>query len=128
MNPVNKVVLSRREYKDINDLYTAVAQQIRILLESGYIIVAAKDDELGDSIYIEYSIFNEKDSWPRPFWLMKNEMLSAADEHIDNEVSNAKEILATAEHADNIVQKMFGNSAGKKGPKGNDGNNGNCDA
>jgi len=125
MNPVNRVVFSRREYPNKEDLYAAIAQQIRILLESGYIIVANKEDEVGDGIAIDYSMVRNDEDWPKPFWLMKNEMIAAADVHIDNEVSNAKTVISTAEHANNFVDNFL------KGIKKDDdkgGNNGGFDA
>ena len=96
MNPVNRIVFSRREYPDKSELYAAVAQQIRFLLESGYVLVANKEDEVGDGIAIDYVMARHDDDWPRPYWLMKNEMLAAADVHINNEVRDAKNILSTA--------------------------------
>lgn len=122
MNPVNRVVFSRREYPNKSDLYEAVFQQIKILLESGYILVANKEDEVGDGIAIDYSISRDEDDWPRPVWLVKNEMIAAANEHINNEVENAKAIINTADKANSIVDTFLENFK-KKG-----GNGGNFDA
>lgn len=124
MNPVNRVVFSRREYPTKDELYAAVGQQMRILLESGYVIVATKEDEVGDGIAIDYSMVRNSDDWPRPFWLVKNEMMAAADEHINNEVSNAKTIISTADKANAFVDSFLDNM--KKNGGGND--NGGFDA
>ena len=122
MNPVNRVIFSRREYPNKEDLYAAVAQQIRFLLESGYIIVANKEDEVGDGIAIDYSMAKSPEDWPKPFWLVQNEMIAAADEHINNEVRNAKQIIATSENASNFVDNFLGNMKKKDGgDKGNGG-------
>lgn len=118
MNLVNRIVFSRREYPNKEDLYVAVAQQIRFLLESGYIIVANKEDEIGDGIAIDFSICRNDEDWPKPFWLVKNEMIAAADIHIDNEVKNAKEIITTAETANNIVDSFLKKGGGDKGSGG----------
>lgn len=118
MNPVNRVVLSRREFPNKDDLYAAVAQQIRVLLESGYILVANKQDEMGDSICIDYSIYHTDMDWPRPFWLVENEMMAAANEHIDNEVSNANQIISSADRANAVVDALL-----RKNKKNNGGNN-----
>jgi hypothetical protein len=126
MNPVNRIVFSRREYPNKDDLYAAVAQQIRFLLESGYIIVANKEDEVGDGIAIDYSFARTNDDWPRPFWLVKNEMIAAADEHINNEVDNAKTILSTSEKANDFVNTFMTNLNG--GNKGGNNGGGHFDA
>ena len=119
MNPVNRIVFSRREYPNKDDLYAAVAQQIRFLLESGYIVVANKEDKVGDGIAIDYSMAKDQEDWPRPFWLVKNEMIAAADAHIDNEVANARNIIDSADQAselvDNFLDKFKGNGFGSGG-------------
>ena len=107
MNPVNRVVLSRREFKTPEELHKAVANQIMLLLESGYVIVASKEDEVGDGYAIDYSMVRNQDDWPKPFWLVKNEMIAAADVHIDNEVDNAKQIINTADKANKLVDNFL---------------------
>lgn len=123
MNPVNKVVFSRREYPNKDDLYQAIANQVRILLESGYTLVASKEDEVGDGISIEYSIVKSNNDWPRPFWLVKNEMIAAADEHINNEVTNAQQIIESADNAETLVNKAM-TLFNKKKNDGDDGSGG----
>lgn len=130
MNPVNRIVFSRREYPNKDDLYAAVGQQIRFLLESGYIIVANKEDDVGDGIAIDYSIARDNDDWPRPFWLVQNEMIAAADEHINNEVANAKTIISTSEKANGFVNTFMNNFKGGNsgGNNGGDKGGGHFDA
>ena len=119
MNPVNRVVFCRREYPNKEDLYAAIAQQIKLLLEGGYTIVASKEDKIGDGIAIDYSICGEDSEWPKPFWLMYPEYLAASDEHINGEVANAKKIIASAESTDKLVEGLM-----KKMNKDKDGNKG----
>lgn len=123
MNKVNKIMLTRREYPNKDDLYAAVSQQIRILLESGYVLVVNMVDEKGDCIEIEYSTYHTDADWPRPFWLVENEMMSAANAHIDNEVNKSREIIESADRANSVVEAYL-NKIVKKDKGGDGGNNG----
>ena len=129
MNNVSNVVISRKDYKNEDELYQKVAQQIRILLESGYVLIAEDVEPRGGTIVIQYAPKDNESTTPKPFWLLPNEMVSAADTHMTNEVKRARDILTAAEQANSLTNlfndvdltmlpKKGGNGKGGKGGKG----------
>ena len=116
MNPVNSVVLSRRDFKSDEELYTKVAQQMRLLLEAGYVLVAEDVDEKGGTIVIQYSPASTEVQSPKPFWLMPDEYVAAADVHMNIEIDKANKVLEASRKADDFISKFTGG--------GNNSNNG----
>ena len=125
MNKVNNIVLSRRDFKQEDELYAKVSQQIRILLESGYVIVAEDVDEKGGTVVIQYAPKSTEVDLPKPYWLSNSEKLAALNEHINEEVSQARKIIDASNAADEFVS-IFGDVAKRNTGKG--GSGGNCDA
>ena len=54
MNPVNRILISRRDFKTDDELYSKVAQQVRLLLEAGYTLVLRDEDVKGGEITIDF--------------------------------------------------------------------------
>lgn len=119
MNPVNTISFSRREFRTDEALHEAISKQIILLLDAGYTIMASVEDEKGGGVLISYSMASGPDDWPKPFWLMQNEMISAADTHIDNEVDNAKQVLDSAQQASDMVKQIMDAMGGDGGDGGN---------
>ena len=46
MNQVNRLVISRRDFKNEDELYAKVAQITRVLLESEYLVLLHDADEI----------------------------------------------------------------------------------
>lgn len=120
MNKVNSVVLSRRDFKQEDELYAKVSQQIRILLESGYVIVAEDVDEKGGTIVIQYSPKSTEVDSPKPYWLVDSEKVVALNEHINEEVAHANEVLKASKAADEFVS-IFSDIKNKQGKGGSGG-------
>ena len=112
MNPVSNVVISRKDFKSDEELYLKVFQQIRLLLEAGYVIVAEDVEERGGTIVIQYSPANAGKNMPRPYWLVDNECVAAMEVHMDNEVARAKNVLDAAKKADDLAS-LFGDFSDK---------------
>lgn len=103
MNPVSNVVISRKDFKTDEELYTKVAQQIRLLLEAGYVIIAEDIEERGGTIVIQYSPADAGKNMPRPYWLLDNECVAAMEVHMNNEVAKARNVLDAAKKADDFA-------------------------
>lgn len=118
MNQVSNIIISRKDFKHDEELYDRVAQQIRLLLEAGYVIVAEDVEERGGTIVIQYAPANAGKEFPRPYWLMTNESMAAMDVHVDNEVSRAENILKAAKKAgefSELLDALKGNGEGGSG-------------
>ena len=115
MNQVNRLVISRRDFKTEEELYAKVAQITRVLLESEYQVLLHDADEKGGTIVID---FMPTDGNVRAFWLTKDEMMSALNEHIDAEVQHAKEVISASNSADKALKQLgfdFGDDDDKGG-------------
>ena len=117
MNPVNRILISRRDFKTDEELYAKVGQQVRLLLEAGYTLVLRDEDEKGGEITID---FKHTESDLRPFWLTKQEMTAALNEHMNKEIADAKNVVGAADKADNFLKKLGFDFS----DPGDDGNNG----
>ena len=106
MNPVSNIVISRKDFKKDDELYLKVAEQIRLLLEAGYVIVAEDVEDRGGTIVIQYSPANAGKNMPRPYWLVDNECVAAMEVHMDNEIARARNVLDAAKKADDFAN-MF---------------------
>ena len=100
MNQVNRLIISRRDFKNEDELYAKVAQTTRVLLESDYLVLLHDADEKGGTIVID---FMPAEGDIRAFWLNKAEMLSALNTHVDMEVAKAKEVLNASNSADKTL-------------------------
>ena len=103
MNQVNRLVISRRDFKNEDELYAKVAQITRVLLESDYLVLLHDADEKGGTIVID---FMPAEGDVRAFWLTKAEMLSALNTHVDMEVAKAKDVLNASNSADKALKKL----------------------
>lgn len=104
MNNVSSVVISRKDFKTDDELYAKVGQQVRLLLESGYVLVAEDVEEKGGTIVIQFMpSANAEPNTPKPFWLVPNEMLAAMDVHVSNEVKRANAIIEASKMADSFA-------------------------
>lgn len=103
MNQVNRLIISRRDFKNEDELYAKVAQTTRVLLESDYLVLLHDADEKGGTIVID---FMPAEGDIRAFWLNKAEMLSALNTHVDVEVAKAKDVLNASNSADKALKKL----------------------
>lgn len=103
MNQVNKMVFSRRDIKNEDELYAKIGLQVRLLLQTGNTVVLTDEDDGRDSIVIEYMPAGGD---VRPFWLVDEEWKSAVNAHIDIEVRNAQKIMRANQTANNVLRQM----------------------
>ena len=97
------MVYSRRDIKDENELYNIIGQQVRLLLQTGNTVMLTDEDDVKDSIVIE---FMPADGDIRPFWLVDEEWKSAINTHIDIEVRNAEKVVGAHKATNDILKKM----------------------
>lgn len=72
MNNVSRIVLNKRDYEQ--QLWTKVAQQIQLLMESGYACtVYDADDSRKGLIVIEFALMTPMLGAPQPYWLTPDE-------------------------------------------------------
>lgn len=98
MNQVNKIVFTKRDFKDDETLYKKVGEQVRLLIESKNIVTMFDADELGGVIIIEYA--HDDEYQPKPFWLTEDEAAVAKDYHDECEVEKCRKILGDSKNHD----------------------------
>jgi len=103
MNQVNRMVYSRRDIKNEDELYDMIGKQVRLLLQTGNTVMLTDEDDGKDSIVIE---FMPADGDIRPFWLVDEEWKSAINAHIDIEVRNAEKVVGAHKATTDILKKM----------------------
>ena len=86
-----QIVFTEEQFKDQVGLYHAVAQQLRLLMDAGYIAVV-RLDEVG-IIVIEYEHNERFDPWgvANPYWLTEDELLTI--DYSNESYSKYEEVL-----------------------------------
>lgn len=109
MNDVNRITFSKANYHSDDEFYDKLAQQLRLLCETRCLVVIR---DYGESSNGEFVVeFMECKGDYKPFWLSKNEMMAAFDEHVNEEVDNAQRTLTASRLANNAkddLEAMFG--------------------
>lgn len=119
MNQTNQIIIKKADF-DYNYLDVA-AEQIKLLLQSGNVLVAFNDVTNGQVTISYLPLFGDA---PKPYWLTPEEVSAAQDVHDENEYNYHKMCVAMVDNAEDIVDTI--NETMNKGNKG--GNGGNFDA
>ena len=103
MNIVNRIVLSKRDYASMDELYLKLAQQIRLLLESENTVLIQERDEGKGTFTID---FYPSDGQIHPYWLVEDEWKAAVNQHMDLEIAHARKVIQAADATDNFMKKL----------------------
>lgn len=90
MNKVNQITLSFNSFDSKEELYQAVATQVRTLLITGYNCSLAPKE---DSVQLKFAKADIKAQEPKPYWLLDLEAVQAQVLHAQVEVELAKQTV-----------------------------------
>lgn len=103
MQPVNTIIYTKKDFGTYNNLYSKVANQIQLLIETGNTIVIRGEATKSDTIYIEYAPQNPILGKPYPYWLLPYEANYVAAYHDKIEIEKYKQIAAGIEAAEEEI-------------------------
>lgn len=73
MKDVNQLVLCRDDYDSTEELFEAVKNAVRLLLDAGYIMTVRYDEKGLGIISIEYNYADQSYGSHYPYWLSPEE-------------------------------------------------------
>lgn len=94
MNKVNTITLTKRDFGTEEELYKALADQLKLLLKSGNQCVVSDVDPKGGKIQISYSDASRE---PKPYWLLDLEAAEAQNLHDQIEFEMARLFVESRE-------------------------------
>jgi len=113
MNPVNVIIYNKKDFGTDVNLYSKIAQQIQLLMETNNVITIRSDEEKTGVICIEYGPRNPSLGYPYPYWLLPQEAIYVAEYHDKLELEKYKNFIEELDEFENDYNKEKNKNGGK---------------
>jgi hypothetical protein len=90
---VNRIVFIKRHYHSLEALYSRVAQQVQLLMETGYICVLFEVNAIDGAVIIEFNPNAKSEELQHPYWLFPDEIEYLTSYQRDVEIEQHKDDL-----------------------------------
>jgi hypothetical protein len=88
---VNRIVFIKKHYRNPEDLYIRISQQINLLMETGYICVVFEVSSLEGAIILEFNPNTKNEELQYPYWLFPDEIEYLVPYQRDVEIEQHKD-------------------------------------
>lgn len=96
----NKIIFHKRQFNSIAELYLKVAQQLQILVESGYICTLYDGDDGKGLVVLEYNLADNSLGTPIPVWLLPDEIAYVERYQQQKYIAELREELESLDNED----------------------------
>lgn len=90
---VNRIVFIKRHYRTLEDLYTRVSDQVRLLMETGYVCVIFEVNAAEGAVIVEFNPNAKNEELQHPYWLFPDEVEYLSEYQRDVEIEQHKDEL-----------------------------------
>lgn len=118
---VNRIVFIKRHYRTLEDLYTRVSDQVRLLMETGYVCVIFEVNVAEGAVIIEFNPNAKNEELQHPYWLFPDEIEHLSAYQREVEIEEHKDALSELEaeleeeEEEDIIESLIKPKKNKKG-------------
>ena len=105
---INRLVFLKRSYRTLEDLYNRLAQQIHLLMETGYVCVVFEINAGEGAIVLEFNPNSKNVELQRPHWLYPDEAEHLESYQRDVEIDNLEQELDELREKKELEEDIFG--------------------